>query len=72
MKLDDIKHMVRIARKAGLKIEETDYGWTVGAHRLGAEKALIISEVYRPERDGYTGGRLITEGLLREWIEKNP
>ena len=72
MTLAEVRKTAGIAAKAGLLIEELDYGWTVHALNDRVKKVLIVSEVFRQERDGYTGGRLITEETLLEWIKEHP
>lgn len=72
MELREVKRLAKLARDAGLQVEELDYGWTVHAWRPGDKKVLIISEVFRAERDGYVGGRTICEDVLLEWIKANP
>lgn len=67
----EAKRLAKIAADAGLEIHQFDYGWTLHAYHPKAKKALIISEVFRPERDGYVGGRTICEDVLRDWIKEN-
>lgn len=72
MTLKEIESRAKIARAAGMRIEETDYGWTVGAWNERLKKGTYLSRVYRPERDGASGGWIITEEALADWIKENP
>lgn len=72
MTLGEVRAIAKIASDAGLRIDEMDYGWSIGAWNERLKKGLTLSEVFRAERDGYTGGRLITEECLRDWIKENP
>jgi hypothetical protein len=65
--LAEINRLVKIASDAGWKVDTWDYGWSNGAH-LG-EKNVLISEVYRSERDGYIGSKVICEDVLREALK---
>ena len=71
MKQGELKKRVAIIKKAGFRVEESDYGWTVGVVSKKAKRALVVSEVYRSERDGYTGYKLKDMDMLEEWLQKN-
>ena len=71
MELKEIKRLTKIAHDAGLRVDEWDYGWSVGAWSEEADKGLVSAEVFRAERDGYIGGRVICEDVLRDWIKEN-
>jgi hypothetical protein len=68
----EIRRLAGIAREAGLEVEYLDYGWTALGHNKRLNKTLVIAEVYRAERDGYTGFRVICEDVLHGWIKDNP
>lgn len=70
--LAEARRLAKIAERANLRIDRTDYGWTIGAYNERLKKGVIVSEVYRQERDGYIGGRIIAEDVLRDWIKDNP
>lgn len=72
MRLDDLKPLIKIARDAGYVIDKVDYDFGVAAAHPGRKIAILISEVFREERDGYVGYRVITENNLRNWIKENP
>lgn len=59
-----IKKLSQIAREGGCTIVEQDAGYTVAAQFRG--RFFTISEMWLPERDGYSGSRTITEDRLRE------
>lgn len=67
-----VADLCRVAEVAGCKIDVWDYGFSAGCHRPGTKLNLLIAEVYREERDGYTGGKIITRKLLDEWLKDNP
>ena len=71
MKQGDLKKRVAIIKKAGFRVEESDYGWTVGVVSKKAKCVLVVSEVYRSEYDGYTGYKLIDVDILEGWLQKN-
>lgn len=70
-----IKKLVPILRKykkkleaAAFEVEYYDYDLSMIARFK--KKAFIICYQFRPERDGYTGYKLIEEDYLDEIIEK--
>jgi hypothetical protein len=67
--LKRVKELARIAKEAGASVELLDYGF--GCSCGFGDKWLVISRVFRPERDGYSGQQLIEEDLLREWLNEN-
>lgn len=67
----EVNRLCDIATKAGAKIERWDYDFSAGCYFEHSKANLLIAEVYRPERDGYTGSKIITDDLLQEWLEKN-
>ena len=71
MNLADVKRRKLAARRLGMQVEETDYGWTTGARFPGQDVALKLTEVFREERDGYIGSKMISLSLLKEWADKH-
>lgn len=71
MTLADVEARCKIAVEAGAQIERWDFDYGAGCRYPGAKTALVISEVYRRERDGYTGAKIISEDMLRDWLAKN-
>lgn len=71
MMLSDVEARVNVARKAGCRVEELDYGWTTVAYSKKNNKNVVLTEVYRSERDGYRGAKMIEMDLLREWLKEN-
>jgi hypothetical protein len=67
--LRDVGILCDLAKEAGAQVETWDYGFSAGFRFAGDDKAILIAQVYRPERDGYTGGKIITEDLLKELLE---
>jgi hypothetical protein len=64
-----VKSLCAKAREAGCEISEWDYGFSAGCRRPGTDRHLLIAEVFRKERDGYIGGRIISEEMLDEWLK---
>lgn len=71
MKLTDVKERCKIALNAGCEVSTHDYGFSAGCRRKGEDKWLMLAEVYRPERDGYSGHKLIALDLLKELLENS-
>lgn len=72
MRLNEINRLAKIAADAGLEIHRHDYDWSVGAWNPTKKVGVRISQVFRRERDGYSGSKLIEEDVLRDWIKENP
>lgn len=62
-----VEDLCRVAKAAGCEIDTWDYGFSAGCRKPDGSN-LLIAEVYRSERDGYTGGKIITRELLDEWL----
>lgn len=64
--------MCATARALGAEVEVWDYGFGAACRWKGTKRELLISEVFRPDRDGYAGGRIITPELLDDWLKDRP
>jgi hypothetical protein len=69
---DLVKKFALLARKAGMEIQELDYGFTVIAYNKRTNRNIIIREAFRAERDGYVGSRRVCEDILQDWLKDNP
>ena len=66
MNLRDVKQRTDMARKAAWLVHELDYGFTTHATKLGDDRALLLTQVYRGDVDGYIGYKMIALDLLKE------
>lgn len=64
-----IKKLIELVIASGGKIRTSDYGLSVDAIFPEVERELCLSQALMPERDGYTGFRIIDEEILKVQIK---
>lgn len=67
MTLNHVKRRVRLAEAYGCGIDRVDYDYGSAAIAKNG-KAIWMTQVFRPERDGYDGHKMISMDVLREWL----
>jgi hypothetical protein len=68
MTLEDVKKRTQLARQAGWTVGEADYGFTTYARKPDGEAALVLTEVFREDADGYIGYKMISIPFLEDFI----
>lgn len=58
-------------KMAGAIVERFDWHLTMSAIFPGQEKGIYVCYLFRPERDGAEGYKLITEETLDQWLNEN-
>ena len=69
MTLNDVTERTKLAREAGWEIVEADYGFTTAARKPNGGKALVLTEVFREDADGYIGYKMISIPFLKDFID---
>ena len=65
----DLKEYALKLKSAGIKYKFSDYNLSLIA-LIEEDRAICICKQYRPERDGYSGMKIISDEIFKELLKK--